>query len=49
MMLLLLKKAINIVLTFASNSFWVGLNAVNAIPSTAAWIPNELVAPSLIP
>jgi len=49
MMLLLSKKAINIVLTFASNSFWVALKTVNAIPSIAAWIPIELVAPSLIP
>ena len=49
MMLLLSKKAINIVLTFASNTFWVALKTVNAIPSIAAWIPIELVAPSLIP
>jgi len=35
-------------LTFASNSFWVALKTVNAIPSIAAWIPIELLAPSVI-
>jgi hypothetical protein len=49
MMLLLSKKAIYIVLTFASDSFWVALKMVNAIPSIATWIPIKLVAPGLIP